>query len=45
MKCKTIIHGLCAGFAFSVQMGGRNLSNISDGLVAGVTEPERENVG
>ena len=44
MKCKTIIYGLCAGFVFSVQMGGRNLSNMSDELIAGVTEPERQNV-
>ena len=44
MKCKTIIYWLCALFVFSVQMGGRNLSNMSDELIAGVTEPERQNV-
>jgi GT2 family glycosyltransferase len=44
MKCKTIIYGLCAGVAFSVQMAGKDLSAIPDVPVAGVREPERQNV-
>lgn len=44
MKCKTIIYGLCAGIAFSVQMAGKDLSIIPDEPVAGVREPERQNV-
>jgi hypothetical protein len=44
MKCKTIIYGLCAGVAFSVQMAGRDLSIIPDEPVVGVRAPERQNV-
>jgi hypothetical protein len=43
MKCKTIIYGLCAGVAFSVQMAWKD-SAVPDESVAGVTEPERQNV-
>jgi hypothetical protein len=44
MKIKTIIYGVCAGVAFSVRMAGKDISIIADEPVAGVKEPERQNV-
>jgi GT2 family glycosyltransferase len=44
MKCRTIIYGLCAGIAFSVQMAGRDLSIIPEDSAAPMREPERQNV-
>jgi GT2 family glycosyltransferase len=44
MKCKAILYGLCSGVAFSVQMAGKDFSIIPDEPVAGVREPERQNV-